>query len=155
MDTPSFLEANQQRLQSARSAMGKLGLPVSDRLFIQGSVEEQVQQLLDLRPLPDVVFFASGIHRFTAIFEALNGTALDLHHTLVAAYDEDLWLQIAPVGIEHVRIDQPLRELVHLAFDSLERLIEQPGLEIVSETRPSRIVHVNAQGDVRPVHDDA
>lgn len=159
MDLPSYVVSSGLRVKSTREALIKLGLPHGEELFIKGSVENQIESLLALRPRPTVIFMVGGIHRFPTILNALTNSPLDPHkHTLFAGYDENLWNQFAPAGIEHVRIDQPLTDLVNLAFDSLEKMIDQRPNQvpnqpqtIVSETRPSRMVHVKANGDAIPI----
>lgn len=156
MDLPSYLPSAKQRVNCTKEALIELGLPHGDELFLLGSAQDQIDALLKLEPRPTTIFFASGIHRFPVIFEALKDSPLDPRtQTLFAGYDENLWNQFGPAGIEHVRIDQPLTELVNLAFDSLEKMIDLPAGKkpsITSQTRPSRIVHVKANGDATPVN---
>lgn len=155
MDLPAYYPTSMRRIKSVKKALIELGLPHGDALFIRGSVEEQIGQLLQIHPRPTVIFLASGIHRFTKLDAALRDTPLDMRHgTLAAAYDEDIWRQIASLGIEHIRIDQPLNEIVDAAFACLENMIDQAPGPITapdSKTFASRIVHIQSNGDAAHV----
>ena len=141
----------QRRLLGLRRALAENGAPKTQlapkKALIYGSPEDQARQLLELETPPDGLIWIDGVNGFPDLFALLKDTPLQLGRNLqLAAWDENLWNCIAPLGLPFLSIEQPLQHIADIAVGELLRMVDNPTYRAPLGKVTSQMVWVNQSG---------
>lgn len=134
-----------QRLLGFREAMSDLG--DTNKSIIKGSPQEQWEQLKALPEPPTAALLIAQTGNFRELFELLRGTPLELGKQVeVAAWDENLWHHIEPLGIGYIGLEQPLKQIADIAVNELMRMLNESFYRSGLIQVASQIVEVSDSG---------
>jgi len=152
MLTPSDNHScNQMRLEGYRRAMAQSPAGYQPQFVLSGHIETMAKQLLALSPQPTAAFLAGGVSEFQRFFNVLKDTPCEPGKGLyICAYDENLWKTISPLGIEHMRLDQPLEKIAQLGTQSVVRMLDDHAFDPGHVEIPSDLIMVDAHGQTTP-----
>jgi DNA-binding LacI/PurR family transcriptional regulator len=134
------------RVEGFKAAMARTTLGFRDEFLIVEEMPAAAQRMLRMKPAPTAVFVPI-VRSFPELYEHLRGSACEPGARLaVAAYDENLWHKIRPLGIPFISIEQPMEAIADRAVQTLLRMRDdrqfRPGhIEI-----PSTMSRVDAAG---------
>lgn len=134
------------RLDGYLQAMKQTGLKLDPKLIIDAETEKQAEKLLKLNPPPTALFYPSA-REFPSLYEQLQGTSLEPGSKMaICVYDDNLWHTVSGLGIAFIDIEQPLRQITHLAVTNILRMLDEPDFNPGHVQCPSALVKVSAQG---------
>jgi LacI family transcriptional regulator len=132
--------ATHTRYAGYRDALAEAGIPVDDRLMVEGNFLEQrgyeaAHELLALEDPPTAIFASSDAAAF-GVLAAARDASLQVPRELSVLGFDDI-VEASYVGAALTTVRQPLREMGRVAVQRLMRLLadpSQPAERIVMET---------------------
>jgi len=116
---------NDPRLRGFRIGMKEHGIEARETLLVGGMAADIVERLTSERPRPTAFLVLRNMDRLGSVLLELRGRGVRLGKDLyVGAYDDDLWRNLAPLGVPYAHIEQQTRETAHAAAQVLLRLTE-------------------------------
>ena len=144
---------NGPRMRGYVQGLRDAGIAVDERYISDEPAAVFAERFADIEPAerPSALFIGMWFSQMNLFLNGLRERGIRPGEDLyICSYDEDLWNNLAPLGIAHTAIQEPVPEIARAAADMLLRIIEgkQEGPRHV--LIHSRITVVPARAGVEP-----
>ncbi len=139
------------RVAGFKAAMAGTMHGYCDELLIIDEMPAAAKRMLRMRPAPTAAFIPI-CRSFPELHQVLRGSRLEPGTTLaLAAYDDNLWHKIRPLGIDFISVEQPLDAIAQRAVATLLGMRDDPNHRPGHIEIPSTIFRVDPTGGATPL----
>lgn len=139
--------SRQCRLEGFRKAVKEFGGAWREDWLIHGEPEEQARQLLNMPEPPTALMVLDDVSVFGTLFQLLKGSHVEPGKDVyIAAWDENLWNTISPLGFPYISIEQPLQHIADVAVAELKRMVNDPTYRPAANRLSSSLYQVADNG---------
>jgi len=133
------------RVEGFKAAMARTSRGFSNELVIIDEMPTAALRILALKPAPTAAFIPI-CRSFPELYEQLRGTPRQPGKGLaIAAYDDNLWHKIGPLGIPFISVEQPMQAIAQRAVETVLAMRDDPGFRPGHIEIPSMIFQIDGQ----------